>query len=257
MNIFPVSDVHLEFRDYDPACIPSTADDRDNTILVMAGDITMLSQPLHFLHDLADRFNRVIWVPGNHEYYTGDVVYSSEQARDWIRSEGLSDKVHFLDDDAVVIDGVAYCGATAWTDFNDSISAAFEAKYRMNDFALIERAGKPLTIEFMVNSHLGARQFFDSCIDRFPDNKVVCVSHHGLHPDVIDPQRHSSRSLLNYAYASNAAVQMGWLGLVDLFISGHTHHCVDYNVEGSRFVANCLGYPCERTGFDPNLRIKV
>jgi len=71
MRIQPVSDLHLEF---DPdhgkrfaSSLPVLGD-----VLVLAGDVLPIRRPPH-VREMLDwfcaRFPRVIYVPGNHEYY--------------------------------------------------------------------------------------------------------------------------------------------------------------------------------------------
>jgi hypothetical protein len=44
---------------------------------------------------------------------------------------------------------------------------------------------------------------------------------------------------------------------VPLWIHGHTHYCVDYEVAGTRVVSNQRGYPDQETGFDPALVVDI
>jgi hypothetical protein len=47
-------------------------------------------------------------------------------------------------------------------------------------------------------------------------------------------------------------------GRAALWIHGHTHYCCDYQVGGTRVVANQRGYPGEDTGaFDPGFVVEV
>lgn len=42
-----------------------------------------------------------------------------------------------------------------------------------------------------------------------------------------------------------------------LWVHGHSHTAVDYDVAGTRVVCNPRGYPGEETGFRPDLIIDV
>ncbi|MDD4342056.1 MAG: hypothetical protein PHO14_07460 [Kiritimatiellae bacterium] len=46
--------------------------------------------------------------------------------------------------------------------------------------------------------------------------------------------------------------------LIDLWIHGHTHHCVDYQIGTCRIVSNQRGYATELVaGFQPNKTITI
>jgi hypothetical protein len=45
---------------------------------------------------------------------------------------------------------------------------------------------------------------------------------------------------------------------IDLWIHGHTHHCVDFVQNKTRILSNQRGYPDERMpGFNPNLVLEI
>jgi hypothetical protein len=47
-------------------------------------------------------------------------------------------------------------------------------------------------------------------------------------------------------------------GSAALWIHGHTHHCVNYHLGGTRVLSNQRGYPDEGVrGFDPGLLIDL
>lgn len=60
--------------------------------------------------------------------------------------------------------------------------------------------------------------------------------------------------LINAAYASDLTHLMG---KAVLWIHGHTHHSIDYSVNGTRIVTNPKGYRDENRGFDPALVVEV
>lgn len=63
-----ISDIHLEFYKYlgDVPVIPTNA-----PILILAGDVGYPTLPLYweFMKDVSRRYEHVLLVPGNHEYY--------------------------------------------------------------------------------------------------------------------------------------------------------------------------------------------
>ena len=104
MKIRVLSDLHLEFFDWTPP--PVEAD-----VVVLAGDIHagVLGIPWARRQFPAAP---VIYVPGNHEFYSArlqDVLVA-------LRKESRRLGVHLLDGDEFLVDGVRFLGATLWTD---------------------------------------------------------------------------------------------------------------------------------------------
>jgi hypothetical protein len=44
---------------------------------------------------------------------------------------------------------------------------------------------------------------------------------------------------------------------IALWIHGHSHHAVDYEIAGTRIVSNPKGYPGEDCGFCPGLIVEI
>ena len=113
MKIQIASDLHLEGRKghlperaaFDP--VPN----RD--LLVLAGDIgTHLLAREFVLREL--EISPVIYVPGNHEYYTPRS--RSEVDRDWTTLAASEPDLHYLIAEGVTIDGVRFWGAPWYSD---------------------------------------------------------------------------------------------------------------------------------------------
>jgi len=76
----------------------------------------------------------------------------------------------------------------------------------------------------------------------------VVITHHA--PSLCSVSTARRADPLTPAYASD----LEWMldGTVTLWVHGPTHHCVDYEIGGTRIVSNQRGYPDERVeGFDP------
>jgi predicted phosphodiesterase len=70
MKLYAVSDLHLNYPINSQAleALPTFSDDW----LILAGDVGNTTEHLHFaLTHLTKRFAQVVWVPGNHELWTG------------------------------------------------------------------------------------------------------------------------------------------------------------------------------------------
>src|SRR5580698_4237936 len=112
MKIVTYSDLHLEFGS--GWMLPP---DADGDVMILAGDIITLGQ-----YDPLDRLLQnwkkpVLYVTGNHEYYTRKPINEEDQRfRAWLSTEHPNVKL-LLDEEASIGD-VHFFGGTMWTDFH-------------------------------------------------------------------------------------------------------------------------------------------
>jgi hypothetical protein len=104
MRLRVFSDLHLEFERFDPPAV-------DADVVVLAGDIGTRTHGLTWALQTFDV--PVVYVPGNHEFYGGATPHLVHK----LKAMAAGTHVHVLDEDAVVIGGVRFLGATMWTDF--------------------------------------------------------------------------------------------------------------------------------------------
>ena len=246
MKIHVLSDLHIEFADFK---LPET----DADVIVLAGDIGVGLGGLYWIH--AQRRDKpIIYVPGNHEYYTHDINLTS------IIREMAADNVHVLNNDQVIIDGVRFLGATLWTDFallgeSDKYFAVHNAKDNMSDFYLIQDGEKAFTPLSSIALHNESREWLDIMMaEKEGFEKTVVVTHHCTSEQSCHPR--FAGSILNPAFASNLEWMMGD-DRADLWIHGHTHDAYDYNVLGTRVVCNPRGYPREPSEFEADKVVEV
>ncbi|MFZ4685427.1 MAG: metallophosphoesterase [Hyphomonadaceae bacterium] len=112
MRLWILSDLHIE------SCRWKLPDPRpEYDVLIAAGDIfTPASSGVDWLSRRA-RGKPVIYVPGNHEWYSPN--HLNNVAQETERAELLAAErgIHWLNEGAVMIDGVRFLGATLWTDY--------------------------------------------------------------------------------------------------------------------------------------------
>src|ERR1700674_5752821 len=134
-RIITYSDLHLEFGS--GWMLPPAV---NGDVMILAGDIVTLSdyEPLDQI--LRKWKKPVLYVTGNHEYYTRRPMNEEEcRFKAWL--EDRHQHVKLLLDEEVSIGGVNFFGGTMWTDFNGGDLRAMEtARSQMNDYRLIYNA---------------------------------------------------------------------------------------------------------------------
>ncbi|MBA6421153.1 metallophosphoesterase [Pseudomonas sp. 5Ae-yellow] len=246
MRIHLLSDLHLEFAPYTPEVL-------DADVTILAGDIDVKARGLEWAKRTFS--GRVIYVPGNHEYYGGHLTNTLEKMR-----AGQDDRVHVLDREEVIIQGVRFLGATMWTDFASTgcaPAASRNAQDLMNDFRKI-RTGNYSRIKpsDLVKQSRMTRDWLRASLDKPHDGPTVVITHHA--PSLRSLEDNSQAGgMLDAAYANS------WDDLMDgetvaLWMHGHSHTAVDYEIAGTRVVCNPRGYPDEEsTGFDPKRILSI
>ena len=226
-----ISDTHLNMWKYKPDELVKLFS-LQTPNLILAGDIGDPDEPtLHmFLNIARTKYKRVIYVPGNHEFYNRQPGSKKRPAStlDWFQK--LDDQwsnFHFFYRRNEVIDGIRVIGATCWsttpsgTEWANMISV--EAK---KDIEFIEK-GLSLSKE-----------------------PVLVVSHYPSTLRVI--QDNFKNMLSEYNYGQN----LEWLYRYPLhtWVFGHVHQKHDFSIpyESSlygngkvRILCNPHGYPNE------------
>ncbi len=260
MRAWVVSDLHMEFGKPFDVPMPGDAD-----VMICAGDILEkgIVPTLEWLSSALARRLPVIVVAGNHEYYGAAVIPSIEEAR---AVAARSPNIHFLENDTVEIDGIAFIGGTLWTDFKlggrDPELAMYHAEYgvagqSMNDYKRIKFAKNPYRRFKPIHAyrkHMETREFIASELRARANQQTVVVTHHAPSARSISAKHRDDP--LSPCYASD---------LEDLiletdpmmWVHGHVHQRHEYHVGITKVVANPRGYPGERSGFEPGLTVEI
>jgi len=153
-----------------------------------------------------------------------------------------SPNVHLLDNDELVIDGVRFLGSTLWTDFAllgpekmDQVIA--ESRKYVVDFRKIRFGDDFLTPQQTIDLHRDAIAFLQSRLDLPFPGKTVVITHHAPHPASVHPRW--TGNPVNAAFVSDLT---RLLGKSALWLHGHTHDSFDFSVNGTRVLANPMGY---------------
>ncbi|MCY1262509.1 Calcineurin-like phosphoesterase [compost metagenome] len=247
MHLRILSDLHHEhFGGLRP--LPEVEAD----VVVLAGDIHEHLQGLHWARE-AFPDTPIIYVSGNHEFYHSDLPELTQSMRNLARALDI----HFLENDAVVIDGVRFLGATLWTDFQLYGSEAAQLAHAkalrlMPDFDCVDYFTQPYTPELSSSLFQASRDWLAAQLDEAFPGPTVVVTHHAPSARSI-PQQYVGDAL-SPAFASDLEALAA---RCDLWIHGHVHERMDYRIGKARIVANPGGYPREECNFDPCWLVEV
>ncbi|MHB1491445.1 MAG: cyclic-phosphate processing receiver domain-containing protein [Cellulomonas sp.] len=251
MKIALYSDLHLEFMRDKPWQPPVSALKAD--VIILAGDIGYGTMGLEWARNLLSRTDaHIIFVAGNHEFYGYYMDAKMQAIRDFCGApngwtgDSENHRLHFLENDAVEINGVRFLGAMMWSDFRlygedeHQANSMQKAKSGINDYHKIRgQDGNPLDPRETVRLHNETAAFIDAELAKPFDGKTVVVTHFAPHRGAIAPE-HLGNKLTPYFVAD-----MSWLmekHSIDLWVYGHTHNSTDFVAEnGCRVVSNQRG----------------
>ncbi len=257
MKIHLLSDIHLEFGKLK---LPEIEAD----VTVLAGDIGVGLQGIEWALQAFDR--PTIYVMGNHEFYGQRVMMELWEAA---RGKVKGTHVHLLENEVVEIDGVRFLGCTLWTDFalfggGHRVLAMIDA-LALSDFSNILTAhsagysrhkAKLFTPQASLNLHKDSRAWLDKELGKPFPGKTVVVTHHAPHRGSLAPRW--AHDPISPCFVSNLP---GLAERADLWIHGHTHDGLDYQVEKCRVVCNPRGYVNqvrpENPAFDPGMVVDL
>lgn len=238
-----VSDLHLEFG-------PLTQEIDSADILILAGDITVKNR-VDWINNQADKFGKVIYVMGNHEFYKGDINRTPEKTR-----EVLDPRIAFLENDSVTVNGVTFHGATLWSDFlGGRMDAYGVAGNGMNDFRLIRKDyyANRFTPMDAHKIHNVSRVHLQETIK---EGDVV-ITHHA--PSFKSVPEIYKGDLMNGGYASNLS-EMILDTKPSFWVHGHTHTSFNYMIGNTNVICNPRGYvghPDQNPNFNVNASFEV
>ena len=251
MRIQIASDLHLEHNRW----MPEIAEGVD--VAILAGDLASYDEDRVWqVANEWEEAGKILYVPGNHEYYGHEVGGITDRMRSDCEAEG----VVLLDRETVVIEGVKFLGATLWTDFGyfgeaRRWAACQTAAREMNDFRLIYTTTGLLTPQETMQWHRRDREWIERVLGEEHAGPVVVVTHHAPTPASVQPRYRGD--LLTAAFASDLDPVIA-RHQPELWIHGHMHDNVDVELGATRVICNPRGYGAENAdGFIEQLVIEL
>lgn len=252
MKLRILSDIHCDingFRD--------TTFDFGEDFVICCGDIS------------GDRFSTEFWinknikqgivVGGNHLGYQEVSENKQDSFNLSIKylQNKFKDKIYFLENQSITIDNVIFIGCILFTDFelyNQKSECELIASKSLNDFIYVKllKSGKLVRIQTtdQIRMHNKSKKYIETICKENPDKKIVVITHHA--PSLKSIPEQYKDDYLSASFASNLEELIAKYDNLKLWCHGHIHNNVDYNLYGTRIVANPLGYPGENPKFIKN-----
>ena len=243
MRIISYSDLHLEF-DHNWQ-LPA---DINGDVLILAGDIISFKDYTPLEHLLQNWKKPVLYIAGNHEYYTQSAMdIELQDFKNWAAK--TLPNLQVLNNEGTVIDDVHFFGGTMWTDFDGGdIESIRQAELQMNDFKLIRNEyGAPLSAQDMILLHEDYLEKLKAWFEHSKNSKRVIITHHA---PANNPNTQYADSELKPAFVASDILPLIQEYQPDLWVYGHTHECDDHVLGKTRILSNQLGYPNGLGGFE-------
>lgn len=232
-----VSDFHLEFRQNKEETFWQTFPKTEADVIICAGDITSLGLPdstvrYHF-EKLCDRFERVVYVPGNHEYY-GTCPSDVAHRLNLLEAE-FSPHLNILKAGRTfTYNGQRFIGDTMW--FVDKPEVHIFRRMISDSFQIKELFPWCFTQSSVFLNYLrDTVRPDDIVITHHLPTDYGTASHWKLSPT---QPYFLNDAAKRYVDNPNTIKPKAW-------IFGHTHEKQHFQLYGTEFICNPIGYPGE------------
>jgi hypothetical protein len=268
VNIQIASDLHLEFYENAKA-IPDDIIVPSAPILALLGDIGLsFTDSLEtFLHQQADRFEHVLFLAGNHEYYNnfGGQPKSVQEQYEWMQKVcAAKPNLHFMDKDEFRVGtNVTILGTTLWSAIPPS--AELVAKQSLNDYhKSYVSVDRKITPNVTNQWHTENRKWLTNKIQEAKEcrHTVVVLTHHTPSMEGTSDPKYDGNPL-GHCFSTNLT-RLLVLDPVAFWVCGHTHYNFDLpssfgpDSSTTRLVSNQRGYPgAEKKEYKNKMVIEV
>jgi len=238
MRIAILSDLHFEFHRDGGSEFISTLKFNGIDVLILAGDIVTPAEKIpNILERFCNRYETVVYLPGNHEFYRSSFP-EVKKIFDFISISNL----HILDNKTTTINGQRFVGTTLWfrdqPDYNRLYKCLADFQ-EIKDFRNHVYEKNRLAIEFLNHE---------------VNSSDIVITHHMPSKKSVHPK--FTNSSLNRFFVCELD------DLINerqpkLWVHGHTHESCDYYINKTRIICNPLGYPNEKSSIRTNLLIEI
>ena len=238
------SDLHTEFGNKFPT-VPILAE-----VIILAGDDIVgegHGELEEFCNENYDK--QIVMVAGNHNYYGKDFDTINQA---YIEMKEWAPNLHFLNNDTFEYKDLVFHGCTLWTDFTCRGEAwkeigMLESQRGISDFHRIRYKGKAITPTDMSNLHAESLQWLSRSLKTHSKKTNVVVTHF---PPLIECKHPHIESNILDTYFNNDLGEFVSEHDIQYWCYAHNHWSDEFELYGTRFISNQMGYPREKTGYD-------
>jgi predicted phosphohydrolase len=235
MTLQYASDLHLEFPENRIFLQKHPIEAKAST-LVLAGDIVPfrnLAKHVDFFRALADQFDQVYWLPGNHEYYGADITERSGTV-----DEVILPNIRLVNNVAVTQANTRLLFSTLWSRIDQLNEGAL--RRGMADYHAIRRKNGPLLPSHTTRLHEECLRFLQRAFRQSFDGPTVVVTHHV--PTFLHYPEQFIGDVLNQGFATELHELIADSN-ASAWIYGHHHrNMAPYMIGNTQMVTNQLGY---------------
>ncbi len=230
------SDLHLEFDDNRQYLINNPIEAKGE-ILILAGDVAYLQKRYfkdRFFDDISAKFERVYWIPGNHEYYnSADIT-----ARGLCFEQEIRNNVILLNNKVIHHKNVRMIFTTLWSHIHEK-NAKLVTEW-ITDFKVIKYKNETLTPSGFNEIHAECLDFLLNELEKPFEGKTIVVTHHLPSKACVSQQFVNSPT--NDAFCVDLSALINNSN-IDYWIYGHSHDNISgIKVGRTEIVCNQLGY---------------
>lgn len=245
MKIQLLSDLHFETMKDNGDNFIDSLDPTDVDVLVMAGDIMYLnyvSRSVKVLKKLLDKYNKIIYVIGNHEAYTSGVKTVHKNAG-LLRDLLPADRIFIFDEPGKCqIDGQHFVCGSMWYRFDEN-NKLFDDL--MNDKSYI-KGFIPWVYE--------QNELFEHLVNGNLTENDIVITHYLPSYQCVSPQFKGQETNRFFVCEMDKLIMER---KPKLWLHGHTHTPLDIMIGDTRVVCNPHGYRRENYKFNQKLIIEV
>ena len=241
------SDLHIEIWNKLPD-IPVKS-----KYLFLAGDICPLNHRLFykFFDFCSTRWEKVFYVPGNHEFYSERKNYNELDFEYNLKLKERYTNIYYLNDTFVELnDEINVYGSIFWT--FPTYTSTYTAKLDIKDYSYIKYFNKQLnhvtSLEVNFIKELSEKSFVSLKKHLENTTKITIIMTHfpplreGTCNPIYNNQKEDKK---NYFTWNDKTINHFNLKNVPLWISGHTHWSYTIEKKDCYFISNQLGYNYE------------
>lgn len=224
MKVRIASDLHVDLNEMcyniSPQEIINKLSLKGIDLLILAGDTAEYPKNLAFCLKIMEQFPelKIIEIPGNHLYYTGEKLFlSMDEIDDLCRNFAKDyENYYFLNNNVVTIDNIDFIGSTMWTRLGERFSYIKTIVRCLSDFyCILNNNYELISYHDIIKLHNKSWEFIKNSLNK-SKNECVVITHHAPFYEYLSEVSHAFGIDLKQRLCRLKHLPKCW-------IYGHTH----------------------------------